>query len=114
MTMTRHTTMDILDKTPRSVYGLSFNADWKGFFAGIFFQGVSGASINLMSKASNFMPFNQGKDASSARMEAMSTLEWTSDTRTMTTCSIRVCATIPLHTICSRALGGIVMPVSFA
>lgn len=61
-----------LDKTPRSVYGLSFNADWKGFFAGIFFQGVSGASINLMSKASNFMPFNQGKDASSARMEAMS------------------------------------------
>ena len=47
-------------------------ADWKGFFAGIFFQGVSGASINLMSKASNFMPFNQGKDASSARMEAMS------------------------------------------
>ena len=50
-----------LDKTPRSVYGLSFNADWKGFFAGIFFQGVSGASINLMSKASNFMPFNQAK-----------------------------------------------------
>ena len=61
-----------LDKTPRSVYGLSLNAEWKGFFAGIFFQGVTGCSINLMSKASNFMPFNQGKDASSARMEAMS------------------------------------------
>ena len=60
-----------LDKTPRSVYGLSLNAEWKGFFAGIFFQGVTGCSINLMSKASNFMPFNQGKDASSARMEAM-------------------------------------------
>jgi len=53
------------------VYGLSLNAEWKGFFAGIFFQGVTGCSINLMSKASNFMPFNQGKDASSARMEAM-------------------------------------------
>jgi len=46
-----------LDKTPRSVYGLSLNAEWKGFFAGIFFQGVTGCSINLMSKASNFMPF---------------------------------------------------------
>ena len=53
------------------MYGLSLNAEWKGFFAGIFFQGVTGCSINLMSKASNFMPFNQGKDASSARMEAM-------------------------------------------
>lgn len=61
--------------TPESVYGLSLNGEYKGFFAGIFFQGATGCSINLMSKASNFMPFNQGKDASSARMEAMS--RWT-------------------------------------
>lgn len=61
--------------TPRSVYGLSLNAEWKGFFAGVFFQGVSGASINLMNRASNFMPFNQGKDASSARVEALD--RWT-------------------------------------
>lgn len=64
-----------LDKTPRSVFGVALNAEYKGFFGGVFFQGVSGASINLMSKASNFMPFNQGKDASSARVEALS--RWT-------------------------------------
>lgn len=61
--------------TPQSVYGISIDAEYKGFFAGIFFQGATGCSVNLMAKASNFMPFNQGRDASSARMEAMS--RWT-------------------------------------
>lgn len=61
--------------SPKTVYGIALDLEYKGFFAGIFFQGAGGCSVNLMSKASNFMPFNQGKDASSARMEAMS--RWT-------------------------------------
>ncbi len=61
--------------SPKVVYGIALDLEYKGFFAGIFFQGADGCSVNLMNKASNFMPFNQGKDASSARMEAMS--RWT-------------------------------------
>ncbi len=60
---------------PKIVYGIALDLEYKGFFAGIFLQGASGCSVNLMNKASNFMPFNQGKDASSARVEAMS--RWT-------------------------------------
>lgn len=66
---------NVNSNNPKIVYGIALDLEYKGFFAGIFFQGASGASVNLMSKASNFMPFNQGKDASSARMEAMS--RWT-------------------------------------
>lgn len=66
---------DVNSNNPKIVYGIALDLEYKGFFAGVFFQGASGASVNLMSKASNFMPFNQGKDASSARMEAMS--RWT-------------------------------------
>lgn len=60
---------------PEMVYGLALDLEYKGFFAGVFFQGAAGTSVNLMAKASNFMPFNQGKDASSARVEAMD--RWT-------------------------------------
>lgn len=62
-------------QNPKIVYGVALDVDYKGWFGGVFFQGVGGCSVNLMSKASNFMPFNQGKDASSARTEAMS--RWT-------------------------------------
>lgn len=62
-------------KDPRMVYGLAVDAEYKGFFVGIFFQGSAGASVNLMAKAENFMPFKNGKDASSARQEALS--RWT-------------------------------------
>lgn len=62
-------------ESPRTVYGIALDLEYKGFFAGIFFQGTGGCSVNLMAKASNFMPFNQGKDASSARIEALS--RWT-------------------------------------
>lgn len=61
--------------SPEIMYGLSLNAEYKGWFAGVFFQGDGGVSVNLLAKASNFMPFNQGRDASSARMEALS--RWT-------------------------------------
>lgn len=62
-------------EAPEMVYGFALDAEYKGFFAAVFFQGTSGISMNLMSKAENFMPFNNGKDASSARMEAMD--RWT-------------------------------------
>ena len=62
-------------QSPKVVYGIALDVEYKGFFAAVFFQGVGGASVNLLSKASNFMPFNQGRDASSARTEAMS--RWT-------------------------------------
>ena len=72
--------IDSLDKTyenglypedPRLVYGFGLNIEWKGFFAGVFFQGVGQTSVNLLSSAGNFMPFHNGVDASSARMEAL-------------------------------------------
>lgn len=71
--------IDSMDKTymnglypnnPQVVYGFGFNAEYKGFFVGIFFQGVAKASTNLLANASYFMPFNNGRDESSARMEA--------------------------------------------
>lgn len=71
--------IDSLDKTyenglhtgnPGVVYGFGLNVDWKGFFVGIFFQGVGNTSVNIMS-AGNFIPFYNGVDASSARMEAL-------------------------------------------
>jgi TonB-linked outer membrane protein, SusC/RagA family len=62
-------------RNPDAVYGFGLNAEYKGFFAGVFFQGSSGTSVNLMSKAENFMPFRNGKDASSARTEALD--RWT-------------------------------------
>lgn len=58
-------------QNPKFVYGVALDVDYKGWFAGVFFQGVGGCSINLMSRATNFMPFNQGRDASSARTEAL-------------------------------------------
>lgn len=71
--------IDSMDKTyvnelypnnPQIVYGFGLNAEYKGFFVGIFFQGVAKASTNMLANASYFMPFNNGRDESSARVEA--------------------------------------------
>ena len=59
-------------QSPKMVYGIAVDLEYKGWFAGVFFQGVGGCDLNLMALESNFMPFNQGRDASSARTEAMS------------------------------------------
>jgi TonB-linked SusC/RagA family outer membrane protein len=56
---------------PQLVYGFGLNVEWKGIYAAIFFQGTGNASINLMSKVTNFIPFYAGSDASSARVEAL-------------------------------------------
>lgn len=62
---------------PEIVYGFGLNLEYKGFFAGVFFQGVGKATTNLLSSAANFIPFYSGVDASSARMEALN--RWTAD-----------------------------------
>ncbi len=67
---------NLYPKDPQLVYGFGLNAEWKGIFAGIFFQGVARASVNLLT-ADNFMPFNNGIDGSSARKEALD--RWTFD-----------------------------------
>lgn len=69
---------DLYSTNPNLVYGFGVNIDWKGFFAGIFFQGVGQTSINLLNGVSNFMPFYNGVDASSARTEALN--RWQSNT----------------------------------
>lgn len=59
-------------ETPAIVYGFGLNAEYKGFYGGVFFQGVGNTSVNLLAKTANFMPFvNGGRDASSARKETM-------------------------------------------
>jgi TonB-linked SusC/RagA family outer membrane protein len=59
-------------ETPAIVYGFGLNAEYKGLYGGVFFQGVGKASVNLLTQTANFMPFvNGGRDASSARSEVM-------------------------------------------
>ena len=60
---------------PEIVYGFGLNLEYKGFFAGIFFQGVGKATTNLLSSVANIMPFYSGVDSSSARIEALD--RWT-------------------------------------
>ncbi|MGL5262250.1 MAG: SusC/RagA family TonB-linked outer membrane protein, partial [Bacteroides sp.] len=60
---------------PKIVYGFGLNAEYKGFFGGIFFQGVGKAHVNLLSKVQNFIPFANGVDNSSARRESLD--RWT-------------------------------------
>lgn len=56
---------------PEIVYGFGLNAEWKGFFVGIFFQGTAHSSTNLMANSANMMPFVRGVDNASARVEAL-------------------------------------------
>lgn len=55
---------------PQLVYGFGVNAEYKGLGIGIFFQGVAKTSVNLKANTSYFVPFVNGKDQSSARVEA--------------------------------------------
>ena len=43
---------------------------YKGIYAGVFFQGVDKTSVNLKANTSYFVPFANGKDQSSARVQA--------------------------------------------
>jgi len=57
--------------SPCFVYGFGVNIDWKGFYAGIFLQGVGGVSANILAKSENFMPFVRGPEYQSGRVEAL-------------------------------------------
>ncbi len=79
-------TITALDKTwysglyaedPQIVYGFGLNAEYKGFFAGVFFQGNAHSSVNISSNSGGFIPFYNGRDLSSARVEARS--HWRAD-----------------------------------
>lgn len=56
---------------PEWVYGFGLNAEYKGFYAGIFFQGVANTSMNV----SSVLPFSQGQ-TSAARVETLN--HWSS------------------------------------
>lgn len=60
----------IYPNNPQIVYGFGLNAEYKGFYAGVFFQGVGKTSTNLKANTNFFVPFALGKDQSSARVEA--------------------------------------------
>lgn len=45
---------------PELVYGFGINAEYKGFYAGIFFQGVANTSMNL-NGSRDFVPFTYGQ-----------------------------------------------------
>ena len=62
---------------PEIVYGFGLNAEWRGFFVGVFFQGTAHASTNLLANNYNLMPFVQGVDNGSARTEAVN--RWTAE-----------------------------------
>jgi len=61
--------------TPGIIYGFGLSADWKGFTAGIFFQGGARFSTYLLNKAENFYPFGRSITDAALREEAMD--RWT-------------------------------------
>lgn len=66
---------DFYSTNPEWVYGFGLSGEWKGVYAGVFFQGVANASININS--GEFMPFRQG-DMRAVRKEAL-TSHWSSN-----------------------------------
>lgn len=66
---------DLYSENPEWVYGFGLSGEWKGFYAGVFFQGVANASINIKSGA--FIPFEKG-DKESVRSEVL-TSHWSSN-----------------------------------
>lgn len=57
---------------PEIVYGFGFNAEYKGIYAGIFFQGVGNTSTVLGSNAGQLIfPFTWGVEESSLRKEVL-------------------------------------------
>lgn len=63
---------------PELVYGFGLNAEWKGFYAGIFFQGAGNTSTVLgASNSEGFFPFQWGFDETSIRKEALN--RWSDD-----------------------------------
>ena len=70
---------DVGDPTvPELVYGFGLNAEYKGFYAGIFFQGAGNTSTILGGNTKEgFFPFQWGFDETSIRTEALN--HWTAE-----------------------------------
>lgn len=63
---------------PELIYGFGLNADYKGFYASVFFQGAGNTSTVLGGNApQSFFPFTYGFDESSLRKEAKN--RWTEE-----------------------------------
>lgn len=60
---------------PELVYGFGLNAEWKGWYAGVFFQGA-GKTSTVFGGAS-FMPFEWGVEQSNLRVEVLD--RWTEE-----------------------------------
>lgn len=60
---------------PEWVYGFGLSGEWKGIYAGVFFQGVANASINI--KSGSFIPFQDG-DMQAVRKEVLHS-HWSSN-----------------------------------
>lgn len=62
--------------TPELVYGFGVNAEYKGIYAGIFFQGAGNTSTVLGANTSEgFFPFQWGFDETSIRRESPKSLD---------------------------------------
>lgn len=64
---------DIYSQNPEWVYGFGVSGEWKGFYAGVFFQGVGHTSISL----ANLRPFTNN-NLSPVRSEVL-TSHWSSN-----------------------------------
>ena len=63
---------------PEIVYGFGFNAEWKGLYAGIFFQGAANTSTVLGANSNGaFHPFAWGLEESALRAEVAD--RWTEE-----------------------------------
>ncbi len=61
---------------PEIVYGFGFNAEYKGIYAGIFFQGVGNTSTVLGTNAGQLIfPFAWGVEESSLRKRSTGQME---------------------------------------
>lgn len=61
---------------PEIIYGFGLNVGYKGFNAGMFFQGAGNVSTNLNSQPDAFMPFHWGLLESNVRREIVDS-RWT-------------------------------------
>lgn len=61
---------------PELIYGFGLNAEWKGAYLNVFFQGAGNVSVNINDVANSFMPFHWGVEESNVRMEVVES-RWT-------------------------------------
>lgn len=60
---------------PTTIFGYGFNVTWKGFYVGVFFQGVAGADRLL--SGDGVLPFNNSTGAERSNLFAIAEDRWT-------------------------------------